>query len=156
MKKLISDNQQQRLLSEENVQRLKVQNLYMFKYIVYKTTNRINNKIYIGVHRTDVDINDGYIGCGLYNNCNNKYKHYVFHSAVEKYGAENFIRETLFEFEDSEEGKQQAYKKEAELVNRNFLKRKDVYNTVLGGKVPSSIYEKTVCQYTMDGKFIKL
>lgn len=35
------------------------------KYIVYKTTNLINNKIYVGVHRTNPDINDGYIGCGV-------------------------------------------------------------------------------------------
>ena len=27
------------------------------KYIVYKTINLINNKIYIGVHRTNPDIN---------------------------------------------------------------------------------------------------
>ena len=38
----------------------------MYKYIVYKTTNKINNYIYIGVHRTKDDIDDGYIGCGLY------------------------------------------------------------------------------------------
>ena len=55
-----------------------------------------------------------------------------------------------------ESGKIQAYKKEAELVNRDFLKRKDVYNMCLGGKVPSSIYEKQVCQYELDGTFIKL
>jgi hypothetical protein len=129
----------------------------MFKYIVYKTTNKINNKIYIGVHRTNVDINDGYIGCGLYNSEKSikQFKHYKFHYAVKKYGVSNFIRETLFEFEDSEEGKRQAYKKEAELVNREFLKRKDVYNTCLGGKVPSSVYEKPVAQYNIDGTFVK-
>ena len=33
------------------------------KYIVYKTTNLINNKIYVGVHRTNPDIFDGYKGC---------------------------------------------------------------------------------------------
>lgn len=33
-------------------------------YIVYKTTNLINGKIYVGVHRTNPDIFDGYIGCG--------------------------------------------------------------------------------------------
>jgi hypothetical protein len=36
------------------------------KYIVYKTTNLINNYIYIGVHGTeDPNIFDGYIGCGV-------------------------------------------------------------------------------------------
>ena len=100
----------------------------MYKYIVYKTTNLINNKIYIGVHRTNTDTDDGYIGCGLSKTHANRFKKYAFHKAVKKYGASNFIRETLFEFDDSESGKLKAYKKEAELVNRDFLKRKDVYN----------------------------
>lgn len=129
---------------------------YMYKYIVYKTTNLINNKIYIGVHRTNIDTDDGYIGCGLSKTHTNKFKKYAFHQAVKKYGVKNFIRETLFEFDDTESGKIQAYKKEAELVNRDFLKRRDVYNMCLGGKVPSSIYEKQVCQYELDGTFIKL
>jgi hypothetical protein len=36
-----------------------------FKYIVYQTINLVNNKIYIGVHRTNPDIFDGYIGNGV-------------------------------------------------------------------------------------------
>lgn len=129
----------------------------MYKYIVYKTTNKINNKIYIGVHRTNVDIEDGYIGCGLYNSPNLKksFKKYKFHKAVKKYGASNFIRETLFTYEDNEAGKRKAYKKEGELVNREFLKRDDVYNMVLGGKVPASANEKEIAQYDLDGNFIK-
>ena len=127
----------------------------MFKYIVYKTTNKINNYIYIGVHRTNIDIEDGYIGCGLYVS-SKKFKKYKFHNAVKKYGAKNFKKEILFEYDDSEKGKLLAYKKEAALVNRSFLKRTDVYNTCIGGKVPSSVFEKQVCQYTMDGKFVKL
>lgn len=129
----------------------------MYKYIVYKTTNKINNYIYIGVHRTNVDIDDGYIGCGLYSSIKSikQFRHYKFHKAVKKYGITNFIRETLFEYDDNESGKLQAYKKEAELVNREFLKREDVYNTVLGGKVPSSAIEREIAQYDLDGNFIK-
>ena len=35
------------------------------KYIVYLTVNTANKKIYIGVHRTNVNTFDGYIGCGV-------------------------------------------------------------------------------------------
>lgn len=37
----------------------------MKKYIVYQTTNKINNKIYIGVHGIENEKFDGYLGCGV-------------------------------------------------------------------------------------------
>ena len=45
---------------------------------IYKTTNLINGKIYIGQHTTD-NINDRYLGSGVY-----------FLRAVKKYGKKNF------------------------------------------------------------------
>ena len=36
-----------------------------FKYIIYQTINLVNNKIYIGVHKTNPTIFDGYIGNGV-------------------------------------------------------------------------------------------
>ena len=45
-------------------------------YYLYKITNLINNKFYIGVHETD-NINDGYMGSGR-----------AIRAAIEKYGKE--------------------------------------------------------------------
>lgn len=85
--------------------------------MVYKTTNLVNGKIYIGKHQT-YDISDGYLGSGI-----------LIQRAIEKYGEENFKREILFECSSVEE----MNAKEAELVNEEFLKRDDVYNLKQGG-----------------------
>ncbi len=52
--------------------------------------------------------------------------------AVKKYGPKNFSRTVLSIFENEEE----AYNEEARLVDTEFLKRNDVYNMILGGKIP--------------------
>ena len=51
------------------------------KYIIYKTTNLINNNIYIGQHATE-DINDNYLGSGV-----------ALLSDIKKYGKDNFNKE---------------------------------------------------------------
>lgn len=125
------------------------------KYIVYKTTNLINGKIYVGVHRTNPDIFDGYIGCGVTHK-DRKKKAKGFPKAVAKYGYKNFKRETLFIYPDTQEGMKAAYAKEAEIVTKDFIKRKDTYNLTVGGKF--TVYEnlkKEIAQYTIDGKFIR-
>jgi hypothetical protein len=125
-------------------------------YIVYKTTNIINNKIYIGVHKTkNPDIFDGYIGCGVNKKDRKKKDISGFPAAVKKYGYENFKRETLFVFPYSDEGYKLAYEKEAELVNEEFINRPDTYNRILGGK-PGRKIEYKIAQYSLDGEFIKI
>lgn len=125
-----------------------------YEYIVYKTTNLINGKIYIGVHRTKKGIKDSYIGNGITGEWTRKEKGGI-HAAVRKYGYKNFKRETLFTYPDTEDGEQAAYNKEAEIVNRDFVKDPNTYNLCTGGKVPSSATEKEVVQYDLEGHFIK-
>ncbi|WCZ66380.1 homing endonuclease [Yersinia phage MHG19] len=87
-------------------------------YIIYKITNKINGKIYVGAHAT-VDVNDSYMGSGV-----NIIK------SIKKYGKENFDKHILHNFSSSEE----MYVKEAEIVNEDFVMRADTYNAALGGK----------------------
>jgi group I intron endonuclease len=62
---------------------------YIHSPIIYKTTNLITGKIYVGQHYTSAD--DGYLGSGL-----------LIKKAIKKYGKEIFIRETL-EYCDSKD-----------------------------------------------------
>lgn len=123
------------------------------KYIVYLTTNLVNNKIYIGVHGTEnPDKFDGYLGCNCYSNAPSSYAHpkYPFQYAVKKYGPKNFIRKVLKVFDDL----QDALDLERWLVCPEFIARKDTYNVTLGGGIPPKSC-KVIYQYNLNGEFIK-
>jgi len=87
-------------------------------YTIYKITNIINGKIYIGKHQT-ADLNDGYMGSGKY-----------IKRAIDKYGIENFEKEILFIFDNEEE----MNNKEKEIVTEEFVKDITTYNICHGGK----------------------
>lgn len=94
-------------------------------HFVYRTTNTINGKIYIGKHSTE-DLDDGYIGSGT-----------VFKRAVSKYGKENFSFEMLHMCSTEDE----AYEIESKLVTEEFVALKTNYNRMVGGRHSIS----TVC-----------
>ena len=96
------------------------------KYTIYKTTNTVNNKIYIGKHQTE-NINDSYLGSGV-----------SLELAIKKYGKESFTKEILYIFDSEEE----MNSKEKELVTEEFIKRKDNYNKSLGGEGGSNFKGK--------------
>lgn len=54
----------------------------MKQYYVYRTTNKLNGKMYIGSHYGEID--DDYLGSGL-----------LLSRALEKHGKENFLKEVL-------------------------------------------------------------
>ena len=86
-------------------------------YLIYKITNKLNNKIYIGAHKTK-NKEDDYFGSGL-----------LLERAVDKHSQQNFVKEILFELPTKEE----MWQKEAEIVNEAFISRDDTYNIKLGG-----------------------
>lgn len=125
------------------------------KYIVYLTTCLTNNKIYIGVHKTDSEEFDGYIGCGVNIRRPATYKKSKtpFQYAVNKYGIKNFKRITIKSFEEQS----QAYALEAELVDENFIKRPDTYNLIIGGRSNTNHAKQyvKVYMYDLEGNFIR-
>ncbi|OQA91948.1 MAG: hypothetical protein BWY26_00045 [Elusimicrobia bacterium ADurb.Bin231] len=87
-------------------------------HFLYKTTNLLNGKFYIGVHSTD-NLDDGYLGSGR-----------ILRYSIRKYGIENFKIERLEFFED----KEKLFKREKEMVNESFLKNPLCMNIMIGGK----------------------
>jgi len=88
------------------------------QYTIYRITNTINKKTYIGKHQT-LDINDDYFGSGR-----------SIVAAIKKYGRENFVKEILFIFDNEND----MNCKERELVTEDFAKRPDTYNIGIGGQ----------------------
>lgn len=124
------------------------------KWIVYITINLCNGKFYIGVHKTNPEVWDGYIGCGVYGK-RNANKNFPLHRAIRKYGAENFKRTIIRIFPDTEEGERQAFDLEAQLVTETLLKSKTCYNASLGGRGGSCSERKRVYQFDLNGEFLR-
>ena len=90
----------------------------MYGYI-YKTTNLVNNQIYIGQHCSEVFEPTKYIGSGV-----------LLLKAIEKYGKNNFKNELLCECLTQEE----LNEKEIEYIAKyNSTDRQIGYNVSLGG-----------------------
>lgn len=87
-------------------------------HFIYKTTNLINNKFYVGMHSTD-DLDDGYVGSGKR----------LWYS-INKYGIENHKVEIL-ELLDSRES---LKKREAEIIDEDMITDALCMNLKLGGE----------------------
>jgi hypothetical protein len=89
-------------------------------FTIYKTTNLINGRFYVGMHKTH-KIDDFYLGSGK------ALKH-----AIKNYGRGNFKKEILHVFKTFEE----ACEMEKQIVNKGFIENPMTYNMQTGGEAP--------------------
>jgi len=87
-------------------------------YTIYKITNKVNHKIYIGAHKTS-NLEDGYMGSGS-----------AIKYAIIKYGKNNFKKEIIDYCKTSDE----MYLMEQKLVTKAFIKLSTNYNLKEGGE----------------------
>ena len=86
-------------------------------YYLYQIRNLINNKIYVGVHKTK-NLDDDYMGSGK-----------ILLQAYHKYGIKNFKKDILEYFTNPTD----MFNREKEIVTDEFLIREDTYNLRRGG-----------------------
>ncbi len=86
--------------------------------IIYLTTNNINNKKYIGQHKTK-NIDDSYLGSG-----------HILKRSIERYGKENFTR-TILDIAFSKE--ELSIKEICWIKYYNAVKSDEFYNIHIGG-----------------------
>lgn len=97
------------------------------KFLIYKITCILNNKIYIGQHRTNNE-NDEYMGSGGK----------LFQEDFKKFGKENFKKEIVRYCENE----QDLNEWENKIVNKEFVARDDTYNCQIGGQWSIEVWAK--------------
>lgn len=115
-------------------------------YKIYVHINKINGKLYFGqTKRNDVNLRFGKNGI-QYKKCP------YFWNAIQKYGWDNFEHIVIFE---------NLSKEMADIIEKELIKKYDTtnynlgYNLSEGGGNNSSIIQKEVYQYSIDGILIK-
>lgn len=88
------------------------------RYTIYRVTNQLNGKFYIGKHQT-LNPNDRYFGSGK-----------ALRDAIKLHGKENFTKEVLFDFDTEAE----MNVKERELVTEDLVADPKSYNMAVGGE----------------------
>ena len=90
----------------------------MYGYI-YETTNLINNKKYIGKKKSDIFLNNEYLGSGS-----------ILNNAIKKYGKENFYVKLI---DTADSLKELNYKEKKYISMFDAVKSDNYYNIASGG-----------------------
>lgn len=91
---------------------------YQMRYTIYKITNTVNGKYYIGKHQTENPM-DRYFGSGR-----------AIKAAIKMHGKKSFIKEILFDFDNEAE----MNAKERELITEDIVADTMSYNMAVGGE----------------------
>lgn len=114
----------------------------MRTYYIYKATNKINGKIYIGKTSNFKVRKWQHERCYEKEDC-------VFHRAIQKYGKENFEWEII----DEALGLENVYGLEKKYIKKyNSHIKENGYNMTKGGAAPNV---KPIVCLTLSGKFVK-
>ena len=108
-------------------------------YYVYKITNKINGKIYIGKHSQNIQNKDSYFGSGI-----------LLHKAILKYGKENFKKELIEICNKDNIGNKEAY-----WINTFNSFTPNGYNLAKGGNGGNSTNGTHVYNNGIIQKFLK-
>lgn len=95
-------------------------------HIIYKTTNKLNGRFYIGMHSTE-NLNDGYLGSGK-----------RLKAELKKYGKGNFERAVLHELPS----RKLLESREREIVNEELLADPLCLNLKNGGEGGGRIWSE--------------
>ena len=117
---------------------------------IYKITNDINKKVYIGQTVKTVNYRFKQHLRTARNCYENKQTLTHFHKAIIKYGAEHFFVETIEECDDSLLDEREIYWIQ---YYNSFL---EGYNSTTGGQFAPKNPGKMVIQYNVDGEYIHL
>jgi hypothetical protein len=109
---------------------------------IYKTTNKINGKIYIGLTTMKEEESKWYFGSGD-----------SIKKALEKHGIENFEKEIL---ESGFTSKEELAEAEIKWINHFKSTTRGIgYNLSPGGDLNPGYMKKSIYQYSPDGSLIK-
>ena len=109
-------------------------------HFIYKTTNLLSGRYYVGMHSTD-DLNDGYLGSGT-----------LLRRSINKHGKDNHSIEIL-EFLNSRE---ELAARERELISLEEIAKKECMNLKVGGNGGLSSPEHAYAFHAAGGKAVRI